>query len=211
MLASTIGLSEGDRDFLTRRLNEAVKRVSKPKVTATTLARAVFEGPVFADVLAGGPLPDRDEFKDRFVAGLQQLLKTKYPFTQGIPIKRSEYASGPVYDPKLGEAKEIAVTPTTACLRCHDIRPSGKRTVFEAIPPLVFDPFDKTGREAWLKSAPPKRKVEVLGRLMERLHEDKDMPPEDSPEFKLFRTKEAAAFDDLKSILSAELATAKGK
>ena len=63
MLASTIGLTEGDRKFLATTLADAAKRVNTPKATAATLARSVFEGPEFAELLAGGPLPDRDEFK----------------------------------------------------------------------------------------------------------------------------------------------------
>ena len=53
MLAGTIGLTEGDRLFLARALQEAVERVNKPKVTAAVLSRAVYEGPQFTDVLAG--------------------------------------------------------------------------------------------------------------------------------------------------------------
>ena len=209
MLAGTIGLTEGDRYFLTGVLNDAIERVNKPKANAAALARAVFEGPEFADVLAGGELPDRDEFKDRFVAGLDQHLKTQYPFTQGILVKRAEYASGPAYDPKVAEERELAVAPTTACLRCHEVRASAKRAPFEVIPPLAFDPLDKSAREAWVKTAGEQRRLEVLSRLTERLHEDKDMPPEDSPEHDLFRVKQAAAFEELKQFLTSELSRVK--
>src|SRR5262249_23266127 len=68
LLANTSGLTEGDRNFLARSLAEAAAEVNQPKVTAASLAKEVIEGPPFADVLEGGPLPDRDEFKDRFVA-----------------------------------------------------------------------------------------------------------------------------------------------
>ena len=114
----------GDRKFLATTLADAAKRVNTPKATAATLARSVFEGPEFAELLAGGPLPDRDEFKDRFVAGLEGVMKTSH----GLPlfVTRKEYASGPKYDPKAVEEKEVAVVPTTACLRCHDIRGPGK-------------------------------------------------------------------------------------
>jgi hypothetical protein len=209
MLAGTIGLTEGDRFFLTGALNDAVQRVNKPKATAAVLARAVFEGPEFADVLAGGELPDRDEFKDRFVVGLDQHLRTQYPFTQGLPVKRADYASGPAYNPKAGEERELAVVPSTACLRCHEVRGSAKRAPFDVIPPLAFDPLDKTAREAWVKTAGEQRRLEVLSRLTERIHEDKDMPPEDSPEHDLFRVKQAAAFEELKQFLTSELSRAK--
>ena len=159
--------------------------------------------------LPAAQLPDRDEFKDRFVAGLQEHLRTKYPFTQGIPLKRTEYASGPPYDPKSAEEREWAVAPTTACLRCHEVRGSTRRAPFEVIPPLAFDPLDKTAREAWVKTAGEQRRLEILGRLTERLHEDKDMPPEDSPEHDLFRVKQAAAFEELKGFLTSELSRAK--
>jgi hypothetical protein len=205
MLAGTVGLTEGDRSFLIRTLKEAVERVNKPKVTAAILARAVFEGPLFAEVLAGASLPDRDEFKDLFVAGLQDHLKSQYPFTQGIPIKRTEYASGPAYDPRAVNPQETALEPTTACLRCHEVRDSTRRVAFESIPQLPFDPFDRAAREAWVKKSGEKRRLEVLRLLAERLHEDRDMPPEDSPEHALFRVKDAAAFEDVKVFLTSEL------
>jgi hypothetical protein len=206
LLAGVIGLTDGDRRFLARSLRQAIDRVNKPQVTGTTLARAVFEGPRFADVLAGGTLPDRDEFKDRFAEGLHELLNTKYPFTQGFPISRKDYASGPKYDPKLAEERELAVVPTTACLRCHDVRPGGKPRMFEPIPALAFDPFDKTGREAWVRNAPENCKEAVLSRLQERLFDDADMPPSDAPEYDRFRVLDAAAFDELKTFLKTELA-----
>ena len=66
--------------------------------------------------------------------------------------------------------------------RCHDVRPSGKSRLFEQIPALAFDPFDKPGREAWLRMADKKQKEAVLSRFQKRLFDDNDMPPEDAPE-----------------------------
>jgi hypothetical protein len=205
LLSGTIGLTVGDRHFLIRSLDEAVERLHNRKVSAKTLARAIFEGSEFADVLAGGPLPDRDEFKDRFVAGLDIVLKTKYMFTEGFSPDRREYTSSPRYDPKAVEEVEAVVVPTTACLRCHDVRPTGKARMFELIPALAFDPLDKQAREMWLKAAAKERKQEVLSRIQARLYKDADMPPRDSPEHDRFRIKEAVAFDQLKSFLDAEL------
>src|SRR5207245_4400275 len=65
MLATTIGLTEGDRQFLAAALADAAKHINQPKVTAAVLARAVFEAPEFADMPGGGALPDRDQFKGR--------------------------------------------------------------------------------------------------------------------------------------------------
>ncbi len=205
LLAGTIGLTVGDRHFLIHSLDEAVERLNNRKVSAKTLARAIFEGSEFADVLAGGPLPDRDEFKDRFMAGLDKVLKTKYMFTEGFTSDRREYTSSPRYDPKAVEEVEAVVVPTTACLRCHDVRPTGKARMFESIPALAFDPLDNKSRETWLKSATKERKQEVLSRIQARLYKDADMPPHDSPEHNRFRIKEAVAFDQLKSFLDSEL------
>jgi hypothetical protein len=206
MLASTIGLNAGDRDYMADALADAAKRLAKQKVTAAALAKQVFEGPEFADVLAGGPLPDRDDFKDRFVAGLSALLAAKYHDAAFAP-DRATYASGPRRDPKALEQIEAAIVPTTACLRCHDVR-NGKARVFDPIPPLAFDPLDKAARAEWLRTADPKRKQEVLARLAERVFADADMPPRDAPEHDGFRVKQAVVFDDLKKFLDAEL---KGK
>jgi len=212
MLANTIGLTEGDREFLAKALKRAAERanVNQPRVTVATLAKQVFEGPAFADVLAGCPLPDRDEFKDRFMAGLDSTLKVNHGLASGLFVSRKEYASGPKYDSK-AEEKEVTVAPTTACLRCHDIRPSGKPRLFEPIPALAFNPFDKRGREAWVKAADAKHKEKVLSRLLERLVHDSDMPPEDAPEYDRFRVKEEVAFDDVKAFLKTELEKAKAK
>jgi hypothetical protein len=77
--------------------------------------------------------------------------------------------------------------------------------MFDAIPVLVFDPFDKQAREAWMKTVTKERKQEVLGRLFARLYTDADMPPVDAPEHDLFRIKGAAAFAELKGFLEAEV------
>jgi hypothetical protein len=205
MLAGAIGMTEGDRRFLAEALAEAAKRVNTPKVSAASLGRAVFEGPEFADLLDGEPLPDRDEFKDRFVAGLDSLLKSQYPATNGYVINRSDYASGPRYDAKAYREKETAIVPTSACLRCHEVRASGKSRQLEPIPALAFDPFDKPGREAWLKTADRQRRLTVLGRMQQRLATDKDMPPEDAPEYDRFRINEEVAFEEVTRFLKAEL------
>ncbi|MBA4063836.1 MAG: hypothetical protein C0501_09015 [Isosphaera sp.] len=206
LLAGTIGLSGGDRKFLWESLAAAAGRVKNPKVTAAVLARAVFEGEEFADVLAGGPLPDRDEFKDRFVAGLDAVLRTRHGLAGGFAPDRAEYAGGPRHDPKAAESAEAAVVPTSACLRCHDIRPAGTARPFEPIPDLAFDPFDKAGRAAWLAGVADRaRRKAVLGRLLERMATDADMPPEDAPEHDLFRVKGAAAFAEARAFLEAEL------
>ena len=209
LLAETIGLTEGDRTFLAAALKDAATRAVAQGVTATALARAVFEGPAFADVLTGAPLPDRDDFKDRFVTGLNGLLQERYPATNGFTIKREAYASGPKYDRKLIEEAMVEVVPTTACLRCHDVRPSGKPRPFEPIPALSFDPFDKAGREAWLRSTKKDRRELVLKRLQERLFTDSDMPPEDAPDYQRFRVQEDAAFTELKDFVERELEKAR--
>jgi hypothetical protein len=204
MLANTIGLTEGDRKFLAEALADAVRRLTRQKVTPSALAKEVFTGSEFADVLGGGPLPDRDEFKDRFVAGLNMVLTVRYALSEGFTPERSTYASGPRRDPKAVEEVEAAVVPTSACLRCHDVRATKER-MFEPIPALLFDPFDKVGRATWARNAEAKRKQEVLTRLQRRLFTDSDMPPQDSPEHALFRINETAAFDDLKLFLDAEI------
>lgn len=204
LLAVSIGLTKGDRQFIASALEQSANSLRPTKVMPRALAKAVFEGPTFADVLAGGPLPDRDDFKDRLVDGLNQLLKSKYNLESGFTADRAQYAYGPVFDPKTA-LEERVPTPTTACLRCHDVRPSGKARAFEPIPALPFDPFDKAARETWLKSAPDERKRDVLIRLQTRLFKDPDMPPVDAPENALFREKDSAAFDQLKEIIEREL------
>jgi phage FluMu protein Com len=208
-LAETIGVSEADRDFLARTLNDAAARIGNTKVTPATLTAAVFEGPTFADVLKEGTLPDRDEFKDRFMAGLKEVLEKKYNQANAIAVNRSDYASAPEFVPGAEEPEPVLV-PTTACQRCHEIRPSGKAKFSEPLPALAFDPFDKKSREAWVANAEPQRRQHVLNRMLKRLVEDKDMPPEDAPEFDKFRTKTPAAFDAVQEFLEAELKKVKG-
>jgi hypothetical protein len=209
MLAATIGLTESDRKFLADSLADAAKRTGLPKVTPAALARAVFEGQEFEGLFAGGALPDRDEFKDCFVAGLHAVLMEDYPATKGFTPERRTYASGPKYDPELAKEAELAVAPTTACLRCHDVRATGKRPAFEPIPALAFDPLDKTSREGWVRQTNWERRVPVLERMLTRLSTDADMPPHDSPEHEHFRVKQAVAFVDAKSFLERELSKVK--
>jgi hypothetical protein len=61
MLARTIGMTPGDRKFIVENLADSAKRINKPKVTAASLAREVFESTIFESVRNGGELPDRDE------------------------------------------------------------------------------------------------------------------------------------------------------
>ena len=206
MLASTIGLTEGDRRFLAAALDAAARRTGgKP----ATLARQVFEGQQFADVLAAGPLPDREEFKDRFVAGIDEVLVAGR--VAGLAIDRQLHASGPRAESE-GHSPEPEVVPTTACLRCHEVRGSMKAPVFDPIPPLAFDPFDKVGRETWAAvTADRKLKRHVLERMAKRLYEDRDMPPEDAPEHTQFRVGGTAAFADAKMFLDTELKKVKGR
>jgi hypothetical protein len=202
-LAETIGLSAGDRAFLARTLAAAGQRT---KATDAALTRAVIGGPQFADVVNDGSVPDREEFKERFVSGLDELLRTKYQVAEGSGANRADYANGRGWAPGGGgEEKEPELVPTTACLRCHEVRPAGKARFVEPLPSLAFDPFDKVNREAWLKSADRKRKQEVLARMLKRLAEDKDMPPEDAPEHDRFRVNDPAAFDAVREFLEAEL------
>ena len=170
------------------------------------LARAVFEGPSFDDVLNGGELPDREDFKDRFVVGLDTALRNGHGLTSGLAIPRTEYASGPGFAPLTGDTqKELKLVPTTACRACHEVRAEGKSRFVEPLPALMFDPFDKPGREAWLKTADRKRTQQVLGRMLKRLEHDKDMPPQDSAEYEVFRVNDAASFDEVKKFLEASL------
>jgi hypothetical protein len=206
-LARTLGLTEGDRKFLADRLDRVATLVNKPAVTPASLAREVFTGPAFADIMTGDALPDRDEFKDRFVTGLTDAARS---YNYWIWTDRRDYAGTPEVDRSAVE-KEVEVVPTTACLRCHDTRTAGKRPAFSPIPVLAFDPFDKTAREAWLKTADRKQRLEVLGRFLTRLGKDKDMPPEDSTEAELFRGQNPAAFAAVTDWLEAELKKAKGR
>jgi hypothetical protein len=210
-LARTLGVTEGDRAFLLKAVRDAATWASKFKATPASLAKEVFGGPAFADMLNGSVLPDRDEFKDRFVSGLVELMDKTYKCPGWTVADRKEYASTPRM-PQGQVVKEVETVPTTACLRCHDIRPSGQSaTAFSPIPMLAFDPFDKQAREVWLKTADRKKKTAVLTRFLKRLDTDKDMPPEDSSEHELFRVKDQASFDAVKEWLEAELKKAKGR
>jgi hypothetical protein len=207
LLANTIGVTEGDRKFMARSLADAVAAVKKPKVTAASLVKEVVEGRYFANVLEGGPLPDRDEFKDRFVAGLDDVLKTRHGVRDGFAPDRREYAIAPRQDLSAVTEEVVAVVvPTTACLRCHDVRPNAKSPRFDPIPPLAFDPLDKTGRETWAKTPLDRpARQQALERMTKRLFGDADMPPEDSPEHSRFRVNEAAAFEDARQFIDTEL------
>jgi hypothetical protein len=210
-LARTLGLTEGDRAFLLQAVRDAATWASKFKATPASLAKEVFSGPAFADMLDGSVLPDRDDFKDRFVSGLVALMDKTYKCPGWTVADRKDYASTPKRPQGL-PVNEVETVPTTACLRCHDVRPPGQSTAaFSPIPMLAFDPFDKQGREAWLKTADRKKKMAVLTRFLKRLDTDKDMPPEDSTEHGLFRVKDAASFDAVKDWLETELKKAKGK
>jgi hypothetical protein len=210
-LARTLGLTEGDRIFLLQAVRDAATWAAKFNATPASLAKEVFSGPAFADVINCAVLPDRDEFKDRFVTGLVELMDQKYKCPGWTVAERKAYASTPKR-PQGQPVNEIESVPTTACLRCHDIRPAGQTmAAFSPIPMLAFDPFDKQGREAWLKTADRKKKTAVLTRFLKRLDTDKDMPPEDSTEHQLFRVKDQASFDAVKEWLEAELKKAKGK
>jgi hypothetical protein len=210
VLARTIGLTNPDRRFLIDALagaNDTVWRLTKRSVPPSTFAERVFAGPSFADVLAGGELPDRDDFKDRFVAGLTVVLGG-YGHPREFSTPREYYTSSPRRGPAGSDVAEPA--PTTACLRCHDVRTSGRASEFNPIPPLAFDPFDKAGREAWVRSADAGKRVAVLGRMLKRVGADRDMPPTDAAEHTLFRTNDPAAFDAVTAFLEAELRKAKG-
>jgi hypothetical protein len=207
-LARTLGLTEGDRAFLADTLREAAGWANDPRVSPSSLALDVFTGPEFADVLEGGPLPDRDEFKDRFVAG---ILATRVagPIYWG---DRREYAGTPLIDRRAREKElaDVPPTPTSACLGCHEVAKAGKRPGFSPIPALPFDPFDAAARGAWVRTADRKRRAEVLDRLLRRLGTDKDMPPEDSAEA-AFRERDPAAFAAVVAWLEAELRRANAR
>ncbi len=202
LLAQTIGLTEKDREFLADALDEAVKRLKNPAFTPATVANAIFTGPAFADVLTTGNLPDRDDFKDRFVAGIVAVLRSQ-KLNDEFWKTRDTYASAPKFDPLAKPEKELVALPSHACMACHDIR--GAKAAFNPIPALAFDPFDATARDAWLKGADRKQKAEVLARLVKRLGTDKDMPPDDSTEAAMYRVKDPAALNTVQGWLDAEL------
>ncbi|MBA4063151.1 MAG: hypothetical protein C0501_05455 [Isosphaera sp.] len=197
-LARALGVTEGDRAFLAGSLADLAKRVGK-RTTAAGLAREVFGTAAFTTGVRANGLPDREEFKELFASALAEVAAAHQ--ADGHPIAREAYASGPL--PGADEGRADAVVPTTACLRCHDVRGAG-RPVFNPIPALAFDPFDRAGREAWLTRAGAKEKADVLGLLLRRLAVDKDMPPEDAAEYDRFRVREAAAFDAAREWLEAE-------
>jgi hypothetical protein len=209
-LARVIGLTEGDRQFCAELLAKAAKKINKPKVTPSSLAHEVFSGPEFTAVVVATQLPDREDFKDRFVAGLNLVLKDSgvAPFD----VDRKTYASGPNVALVPGkEEQEVPVAATTACVRCHDVQKPGAKTPFSPIPLLAFDPYDKASREAWVKAADPRKRQQVLARLVKRVATDGDMPPEDSAEYEAFRKKNPAEFDAMRDWLTAELKKAKGE
>ena len=202
-LAMTMGLSVKDREFLADALDETVKRLKDPAFTRATVARAVFNGPAFTDVLATGNLPDRDDFKDRFVAGIVGVL-TDQKRPAEFWKTRDNYASSPKFDPLVEPERELRTLPSHACLACHDVR-GAKPGAFNPIPALAFDPFDAAAREAWVKGADNKKKTEVLGRMLQRLGTDRDMPPADSTENELYRKKDPAALNAVTQWIEAEL------
>jgi hypothetical protein len=207
-IARLIGLSEGDRQFMSKGIDDLVQKINNPKVTATSLARDLFGGPAFLETLKSGNVPDREEFKDRFVDGLVALAKVHK--VQAPQYVRGEYASGPNCASNGKNDVEPARVPTTSCLHCHDIRGTAKQSAFNPIPMLYFDPFDKTARAKWVEDNDAKKRVAVLSRFITRLVTDKDMPPEDSAEYERFRQKDPASFDAVKDWLESELKKAKG-
>jgi hypothetical protein len=203
LLARTIGLSEWDRWFLIRKLDQTVEQLQHPALTRTGVVNLILTGPSFADVMAGGGLPDRDNFKERVISGALALLKARK--REAFLAHREEYTSTPPRDPDAKPDEEPQVLPSHACLGCHEVRTTGKVTAPTPIPRLAFDPFDAAARDAWLRSADRKRKAEVLGLMLKRLGTDKDMPPEDSTEYELFRQKNPLELNAVKIWLTAEL------
>jgi len=203
-LARAIGLTETDRSFLFQLLQGVAQRINKAKVTEATLAQEVFSGPSFADNWKTGDIPDRGEFKDRFVAGLSAVAND-YQLYDGIKADRRDYASGPYLMTTPGkEDRETEIVPTTACLRCHDVRGVGKPT-FNPIPLLAFDPFDKKSRDVWVSNANSSQKLSILSLMLKRLATERDMPPDDSLEHDLFRSKDPDSFDSVRDFLESEL------
>jgi hypothetical protein len=183
-VARAIGLSESDREFL------AI-------MTAEKDLKDLFAAPAFADVLATGVLPDREDFKDRVIAALKLGSGS-----------RARWAWGPKRDPNFVAARDARPVPTHACLACHDVK-GQKAGGFGPIPPLAFDPLDASARAAWAKTAPPAKRAEVLAHLYKRVEQERDMPPEDSAEHEAYRGKTPAALAGLKEWLERELKGAK--
>ena len=70
-------------------------------LTRSGVANLIFTGPAFADLMTTGELPDRDDFKDRFVAGASALLKVRGRDDFLAP-DRDAYTSTPKFDQKPG-------------------------------------------------------------------------------------------------------------
>ena len=204
MLARTIGLTEGDRRFLSDTLAATMNVAGKLQLDASTIARHVFNGSQFGEMMRDGDLPDRDDFKDRFAMALKESLRLRDLPNEFIP-SRETYASGPRVRRNRSTETDAERVPTTSCLRCHDVRLAGKTMQSGPIPLLEFDPFDKAAREAWTATADQKRKEAVLGRLLQRLGVDRDMPPEDSLEYQMFRGQKPESFEAVKQFLELEL------
>ena len=176
-------------------------------MTAASLARDVFGGPQFTELLAAGEIPDREDFKDRFVKGLGEALAAQG--AAPVALARATYASGP------NVARAGQGGHRGAGGRHHRLSPVPRRAragkaAFSPIPMLAFDPFDKASREAWAKATPDaKKRLPLLTRLAKRLTDDRDMPPEDSAEYDAFRAKNPAAFEAVKEWLDAELKKAR--
>ena len=165
MLANTIGLTEGDRKFMAEALADAAKRLTKQKVTRRGAGEAGVRGAGVRRRARGraaarprrlqGPLRRRAQHRAR---------RRSYKLADGFAPERGEYAREPKRDPKASKKSRPPWCPTSACLRCHDVRDGAKGAAsFDPIPPLAFDPFDETGpRRLWLQTATAKRKQEVL-------------------------------------------------
>jgi hypothetical protein len=170
-LAQTLGITEGDREFMANALANLASSIRKPNVSTSTLVKEVFTAPPFVEALKAGNLPDREEFKDLFADALAHVAKEHK--VDPPKIARGDYASGPSGAVAPGqEYKQPAIVPTTACLRCHDVKGAGKPSAFNPIPTLAFDPFDTTGRDAWVKATKPRDRVAILTRLNKRLVTD---------------------------------------
>jgi hypothetical protein len=208
-LARVIGLTEGDRAFCADVLATAAQRINKPKVTAATIAHEVFTGPEFTAVVVATQLPDREDFKDRFVTGVNLVLKENG--AAPLEMARKGYASGPNVALVPGkEEVEAPVVATTACVRCHDVQ-KGVKAAFSPIPLLAFDPYDKGSRENWARGTDARKRAQVLARFLKRVVEDRDMPPEDSAEHEAFRVKKPGDLDAMRDWITAELKRARGE
>jgi len=208
MLERVLGLTAGDRRFFEDALKDAAAGASSRTtwpVTTQDLARRMFTGPIFEASLRGGDLPERDEFKDRFVAALREALRF-HDNTGRYWVSRERYASGPL-PLEANWAVVAEALPTTACLGCHDVRKPGQALPFNPIPPLAFDPFDASSRAAWLKSTDSSRRAVTLGRMLKRM--TLDMPPADSAEHGMFREKDPESFRLAIEALERELARAR--